>query len=120
LIIKKVNTEEEFQSCINYLDTKKVFPLEGTVLYYCEDTDGSIRGVAGWNRDTGATIDPFVTESAIRSIELYKFMEGLILGMGYGHIQVFVKDNEHLTDKLKRTEGYREVNKDTVSLIKKL
>ncbi len=118
MTVSLANTEDKYRKVLEYLSSKGVFPLKGTDFWYIQIGD-NMKAVAGFNRDTGGTIDPFVSEGAIFSLELYKLVEGSITTLGYKHIQVFTQ-NDVVIKKLINEEGYRIVNANTTCLIKEI
>lgn len=118
MIIEYADTEEKFNECINYLSTKKIFPIKGTCLFYAKMND-NVMACAGWNADTGCTIDPFITEEPLFAITLFNFMKGVIIAKGYKHIQVFC-NNEKVNLRLIEREGFRVWNEKITGLILEL
>lgn len=117
-MIKTANNEKDYKDCLEYLKQKEIFPLTYTNLFFVIIND-KIIAVAGLNKDTGATIDPFVSDSALASIELFRYLEGMLTGLGYRHIQIFTNNNT-VIKKLIESEGFRKVNTEAVSLIKEI
>ena len=118
MIIEYANTEEKFGECINYLSTKGIFPIKNTCLFYAKAGD-EVMACAGWNKDTGGTIDPFITEEPLFAITLFNFMKGVIIAKGYEHIQVFT-NNEKIKQRLMEREGFRVWTPNITGLIKEL
>jgi len=118
-MIEIVKTKEEFDECIDYLAQKNIFPIQDTALFYAKDTVGGIMACAGWNVDTGCTIDPFVTDEPLFAITLFNFMKGVIIAKGYKHIQVFT-NNDKVINRLIEREGFRIWNPSITGLIKEL
>ena len=115
-MIHFVNTKEQEKKCLQYLLSKHIHPIAGTVLFYAEDEAG-IYACAGWNFDTGGTIDPFVTDKPSYAEVLYNYMKGIMVGKGYRHIQVFT-NNEKVIARLINTEGFRVWTSSIKGLIK--
>lgn len=83
-MIKLAKTEEDWKKCYEYLKSKGTPCIKGTILFFIEK-DG-IKGVAGYHRDYGASIEPLQAEHPIYAHKLFYFMQGFITGQGHNHI----------------------------------
>lgn len=117
-MIELANTEEKFKECVEFLAAKGIFPLKGTSLFFAR-TGKLVKAVAGWNPDTGGTIDPFFCEDPHHVKDLYNVLKGIIIARGFGHIQILT-NNEKIVQRLINEEDFRVWNPSVKCLIKEL
>jgi hypothetical protein len=85
-MIKIAKTQEELDKCGEFLYTQNAFTLDGTVLFYIEET-GKIVCAAGYNKEFGGCIEPLYSTSLLASYQMFYFMQGVIAGQGYKYIR---------------------------------